>query len=161
MASVVKYSVVKNTTGAVLTSALTDVAGGQQYNLNVIKRVFAAADIGNAAGQTQNAAGCLVGQVEGCRILSVVSMMLVRPAAQAAGSVQDVILNSVTGTTANPPVFQTYNKSQFIISPDGSKVYYSCVSQNAGGNINAAAGDYLVLTLATGNTAANAYVGNV
>jgi len=60
MTTSVRYKLVTNTTGAALTAAGVPAGDGDDKLYRVIERVFAAADIGNGAGQTQNAGGCIV-----------------------------------------------------------------------------------------------------
>jgi hypothetical protein len=73
MGSIVKYNTVDNTTGAPLTEALQTF--GQNYEVRKMRRIFRAADIGTASGQTRDATnptkGCLVAQFKGALIKEV------------------------------------------------------------------------------------------
>jgi hypothetical protein len=73
MTAVVREIQISNTSGAVLTVAPANV--GDDLAEVVVRRNFAAADIGTAAGQTRDASdptvGCLCAQFYGPRILDV------------------------------------------------------------------------------------------
>jgi hypothetical protein len=64
-----------NDTGAALASAV--INQGKDYGVYAVTRVFTAADIGAAAGQTRDATdpsqGCLICQVEGANIQFAIS----------------------------------------------------------------------------------------
>ena len=60
MSTSVRYKLVTNNTGAALTAVGVNSGDGDDKLYRVIKRVFAAADIGANAGQTQEAHGCIV-----------------------------------------------------------------------------------------------------
>jgi hypothetical protein len=62
MTSAVRYKTVLNATGAALTvSGVTNSnSDGIDKQQRVVKRVYAAADIGTGAGQTRNAGGCII-----------------------------------------------------------------------------------------------------
>jgi hypothetical protein len=122
MPSVIRYSTVTNTTGAVLTTAL--VADGKEYALKAVTRTFAAADIGNAVGQTQNATGALAAQFQGSVIKDVLEFQLFR---------------------ANSPIGSAQN-IDYILSPDLKSIY-----AHDGGAIDIQAGDSLRMLLVTGN----------
>ena len=69
-----------NTVGAALTSANTPpITIGEDYSFKFVSRVFAAADIGNAAGQTQNANGAIVATFSGAIIKGIVNLDVYRP----------------------------------------------------------------------------------
>ena len=75
--AIIRCATQTNATGAALTSAV--VVDGRDYTLKSIKRVLAAADVGNGAGQTQNAAGLLVAQFVGATVKDVVNFSIYRP----------------------------------------------------------------------------------
>ena len=77
--SMMRYAVKENATGVALTSAL--IIDGKDYTFKSIKRVLAAEDVGNGAGQTQHAAGCLVAQFAGSLVKDVVNFSVYRPLA--------------------------------------------------------------------------------
>jgi hypothetical protein len=74
MVAVARFSRISNATGGVLASAV--VNQGQNYSLEVVERVFAAADVGTGAGQTRDATdpavGCLFAEFFGTNVKAVI-----------------------------------------------------------------------------------------
>jgi hypothetical protein len=84
----VQYSLVTNTTGAILTSApLAPPISTGEYRFN---RIFSANDVGVAAGQTRDntdpAVGCLLGQIQGSRVLMASISPIYRPGVVIQGT---------------------------------------------------------------------------
>lgn len=75
--AIIRCATQTNTTSKALTSAV--VVDGRDYTLKSIKRVLAAADIGDGAGQIQNASGCLIAQFVGANVKDVVNFSVYRP----------------------------------------------------------------------------------
>jgi hypothetical protein len=143
MSSVIRETVVVNTTGAVLTSALVDA--GDDVAEVVVDRTFAAADIGTGAGQTRDAAGgsggCLCAQFSGSRIVDVEVSQPYRPTG--------LYVFNTNGTGANTSVVGykvVYNKNLNI-----SSVYILDAAAGSPGQIVAL--DYIVLRIRLGNSA--------
>lgn len=67
--AIIRQAVITNTTGGVLTQGILE--DGRDTKLLAIKRALAAADIGEAEGQTQHAGGCLIGTIEGGHMLDI------------------------------------------------------------------------------------------
>lgn len=146
MASVIGYSQILNTTGAVLTSA---VAETPDWFCNVIhRRVFAAADIGADAGQTKDATdptiGCLVAQFTGSQIMNVEILGLYR-----ASAVQTTIFNFLLlGNNAASTALAWHNVYN---SSSGLNSLYIFDADVGGPSI--AAGDWITYTVQLGNSA--------
>lgn len=58
--SIVKFSIITNGTGAALTTTANQYLSGDISSIEIYARIFAAADVGAGAGQTQHAGGCLL-----------------------------------------------------------------------------------------------------
>jgi hypothetical protein len=103
MVATVLYSVVKNTTGAVLTGSgdASSADIGDQMALQPLKRIFYAIDVGTDAGKTRDntdpTRGCLLCKIHGSRVYGVVDLGLYRTTAATNRDFK----HKVTGTGAN------------------------------------------------------------
>jgi hypothetical protein len=147
MSSVIRETVVVNTTGAVLTSALVDA--GDDVAEVVVTREFAAADIGAGAGQTRDnanpAGGCLAAQFSGSRIVDIEVSQPYRPGAGAV-ALFTFNINGVANNTSSVGWKVVYNKNLNI-----SSVYIWDAAAAAPGQLVAL--DYIVLRIRLGNSA--------
>lgn len=143
MTSVIRYTDVTNTTGAVLTTATGLIIDGKDGSLKEFRRVLAAIDVGPEAGKTRDGTdptgGCLVCTVKGAKIKAVTGFQMFRPAA-------------ATNATFN--YFQVATAAQFFkygwrISADG----YSLYLHDAGSDATTflVAGDFIDVQLILGN----------
>lgn len=143
MTSVVRYADITNTTGAVLTPATGLITYGKEGGSKFFKRTFAAADIGNAAGQTIDATnpalGCLLVTIAGATIKEIGAFQLFRPTV-VRGSTFNI---SPFSTTA--PLVYAYG---FRISADGQSVY---VLDNGAAGVQIIAADFIQFELIFGN----------
>jgi hypothetical protein len=136
MTASVRYKVVTNTTGAALTAAGIVGNDGDDKQYKVIARRLTAADIGNAAGQTQNATGALVYALpEGSKAASV---LLVKGVTYRNGRMID---NLVNAAAANIPNFAYRQVGLNIV-----------VLDTAGTGMQLAADDLVVVELVIGST---------
>lgn len=113
MSLVVRYTVITNPTGAVLTIGANSSADeGDEFSTQKITRYFSAADVGTGAGQTRDntdpTGGCLVATFQGSRIFDVTNLTLNRQ--QAA-----------TNTLFNYPIIGTANNTTKV----GWRVVYN------------------------------------
>lgn len=144
MTSVVRYADITNTTGAVLTPATGLITYGKEGGSKFFKRTFAAADIGNAQGQTIDATnpalGCLLVTIAGATIKEIGAFQLLRPIA-------------VRGNTFNFPLFSTVVPTFFAygfrISPDGQSVYV--LDNGSAAGVQIIANDFIQFELIFGN----------
>jgi hypothetical protein len=99
MVAVARFSRISNATGGVLASAV--VNQGQNYSLEVVERVFAAADVGTGAGQTRDATdpavGCLFAEFFGTKVKAILSAQLMRNATTNTTVFETIILGTDTG----------------------------------------------------------------
>ena len=87
--AILRQAVITNTTGGVLTTALLE--DGQDYKLLSIKRILAAADIGEDPGQTQHAGGCLIGSIEGGHMVDILWADVLRTSDSWQHKIPDLI----------------------------------------------------------------------
>jgi hypothetical protein len=80
MVSSVRYSSITNGTGAAVVAGGALINQGQDYAAECVNRVLAAADIGNAAGQTQHAQGMIFAEFQGALIKKIISVSIMRTA---------------------------------------------------------------------------------
>lgn len=135
--AILRYATQSNATGAALTSAL--ITKGEDYTFKSIKRILAAADVGNAAGQTQHANGCLVVQFSGAIIKDVVHFSVFRP----GGGWNRIADNIYAAAAAN--VFNT----GWAISADGASLLLRDQGTGAPGLL--VAGDFIQALVVLGN----------
>ena len=87
--AILRQAVLQNATGAVLTHGLLE--DGQDYKLLSIKRILAAADIGEDPGQTQHAGGCLIGSIEGGHMVDILWSKVLRTSDSWQHKIPDLI----------------------------------------------------------------------
>lgn len=142
--SIIRYASQANITGAALVSAL--IIDGADYALKSIKRILAAADIGNGAGQTYDATGggapgCLVATISGSLIKDVVSFDVSRPTV-ADGRTYYKKIDGLFATSTN--------SYQWTLSADQKSLYIFDASTNAAARL--VAGDIIQFLIVTGNS---------
>ena len=148
MTSVVRYSLVTNPTGAVLTTAPANA--GDELASQYVKRVFAAIDIGAQAGKTQDTAsnptlGCLVAQFSGSRIIDVSHWALFRPLAATNATIFKRLVIGTGANTANIGWNVNYNPQTGI-----SSLYLLDAAAGAPGLI--IANDYVIACVLLGSS---------
>lgn len=132
----IKCFIIQNTTGAVLTTTGDQYKKGNPASLEQFARVFAAADVGANAGQTQNANGCL--------LISIDSGYIV-VATHAFYKKNGVWRKEATNLqTANNP----YSTTALSRSDDYKKLYIRDFAAHADGRI--AADDHVIVTMKIG-----------
>lgn len=143
MTSVVRYTDVINSTGAVLTTATGLVVDGKDGGLKVYRRVLAAIDVGTEVGKTRDntdpTVGCLVVTIKGAKIKGVVGFQAFRPTV-------------ATNATFNQALFATAGESfkyGWKMSADGNSLYVLDIGSSA--ETRLAAGDFIEVALITGN----------
>ena len=143
MTSVVRYTDVANTTGAVLTTKTGLVVEGKDGGLKVYRRVLATIDVGTEVGKTRDATdptvGCLVVTIKGAKIKGVVGFQAFRP-------------TDATNARFNQALFATAAQSfkyGWRISDDGNSLYVLDIGSD--GTTRLTAGDFIEVALITGN----------
>lgn len=144
MTSVIRYTTIVNSTGAVLTPETGLVTSGKEGSDKLFRRVFSAADVGTGAGQTRDGTdptmGCLLVSITGATIKGVFGDGLYRPTAATNATFDRRLYATVT------PQVVIYG---FRISPDGKSVYILDSGSAAATQI--AVNDYLTFSLVVGN----------
>lgn len=148
MTSVVRFTEITNGTGAVLTAAVAD--NGDEYACQHVRRVFVAADIGAAAGQTRDAAsnptlGCLVAQFTGSRVRAIVDLTLYRGITGTHVTVFNTVVIGTGANTAAIGLHSTYNAQTGVTS-----IYLLDTAAAAPGQI--AANDYIEFDVLLGDS---------
>jgi|SRR5690349_11660121 hypothetical protein len=139
MTAVVRHSTFTNTTGAAVVAGGASLEMEKNYSAHTREITLAAADVGNAAGQTQNAAGMLVAEVEGADIKRVVSVQVFRLA-------NNFLMQVIPAVAADPNL--TYGTR--IIDVNGVSTLRLLDSTAAGAG-RLAAGDIVVINFLVGN----------
>jgi hypothetical protein len=137
--AIVRYATKGNATGAVLTSAL--IKDGKDYTLKCIVRKLAAADVGNGAGQTQEANGCLVAQIQGAVFKDIIHCSIIRNALIAGWNAIGDGYHSQIGDA------QTLG---WKISADGKSLYVKDSTANADAQV--VADDTIYILALVGNS---------
>jgi hypothetical protein len=141
--TIVRHTFIDNNLNpaAPLTSALK--VDGKDFTLKVIRRDFVAADIGVNAGQTQHADGCLVAQIQGAHIDSVVHFSIFR----TDGTQWHNIMDGKISPDRTPANIQ---KIGWKISNDKLSLY----ARDGGNNVavQLVANDYIYVFMLVSNT---------